>query len=123
MCFHNSFKTTVQIAEKDIVCWKILKQSGRRDGIFYSIFQSFEWKRNVLYRTILTTSKVAYHSIDDLYIPNCIEKGFHAYRNRELARGLTDFRLEGVHKCIIPKGSRYFQNKEEIVSNQMILIK
>lgn len=47
-----------------------------------------------------------------------IDNGFHAYRTLAIARRNVG---GDIFECIVPKGSKYFKNAEQIVSNQMTL--
>ena len=111
MCFVVRIPT-VQIAKKDIVCWKKLENVN---GKFKSFYQGFVYKKDKLYkRNCLTKEKYEYDSH--------LFKGFHSY----IFKNKIDdsiFHITKRVKFIIPKGARYLKNKNhnEYISNQIIM--
>lgn len=104
------------IAEKDIVCYKIV---NLRDNKIISYWYDFPYELNSKYTTqVLQPIPVLNGDI-------CIEKGFHSYRNLDTAKEDTWLPLTEslvIVKCIVPKGSEYYINSKEMVSNQIIIV-
>ena len=109
MCFYISSKhPNEKIATKDIVCYKLLKQT------LESPFYCKAYKLNKLYKTNLDEPNIVF---------GCIFRGFHSYSNkREGFKGHVSNYWYFV-KGIIPKGSKYYYNpvRHEYVSNRIIL--
>ena len=97
-----------KIADKDIVCYKLVKRTEIK-GIYKSSFQRFEYVIRQLY-----TNNIDIEFIDKfIYYRNCvwyfIEEGmFHSYANYSHA-ALNHAPDEFIVKCIIPKGAYYFE--------------
>ena len=104
------------IAEKDIVCYKIVYLQGKE---IISFWYDFIYELNRKYTTqVLQPIPAPYDNIR-------IEKGFHSYRNLDTAKGdiwLSLMESLTIVKCIVPKGSEYYINNKEMVSNQIIIV-
>lgn len=104
------------IAEKDIVCYKIVYLQGKK---IISFWFDFLYELNRKYTTqVLQPIFTKKGNI-------CIEKGFHSYRNLDIAKGdvwLSLIESLAIVKCIVPKGSEYYINSKEMVSNQIIIV-
>lgn len=104
------------IAEKDIVCYKIVYLQGKK---IISFWFDFPYELNKKYTTqVLQPIFTKKGNI-------LIEKGFHSYRNLYTAKGDVWFSLMEslvIVKCIVPKGSEYYINNKEMVSNQIIIV-
>ncbi len=104
------------IAEKDIVCYKIVYLQGKK---IISFWFDFPYELNRKYTTQV---------LQPIPVPNGdirIEKGFHSYRNLYTAKRDVWFSLMEslvIVKCIVPKGSEYYINNKEMVSNQIIIV-
>ena len=104
------------IAEKDIVCYKIVYLQGKE---IISFWYDFPYELNRKYTTQV---------LQPIPMPNGdirIEKGFHSYRNLNIAKGdiwLSLMESLVVVKCIVPKDSEYYINSKEMVSNQIIIV-
>lgn len=106
-------------AKENITCYKVIKN---RNTHLISPFQDYRWyvgKLETIDKFEILES-VVYKGLKD------IDKGLHAYKSFDLTiKRLYYFthipeKLQ-IHECIIPKGSKYYENGTEIVSNQMIL--
>ena len=104
------------IAEKDIICYKIVYLQGKE---IISFWYDFPYELNRKYTTQV---------LQPIPMPNgdiSIEKGFHSYRNLDTAKGdvwLSLMESLVIIKCIVPKGSEYYINSKEMVSNQIIIV-
>lgn len=106
------------IAEKDIVCYKIV---NIRDTEIISYWFDFIYELNKKYTTQV---------LQPIPAPNGsirIEEGFHSYRNiyaakKELYYSLMKSLPTVIIKCIVPKGSEYYIDSDEMVSNQIIIV-
>lgn len=96
------------IANKDITVFKIMRKAGINKCV--SLVKEFEYKYEQLYTL---DKEIVVGFIDSLYI---IHKGFHSY-----VEGAVGVNKNYTVKCIIPKGSEYYIDKDEIVSNQIII--
>lgn len=117
MCLltNNTYKYT---AEKDIVCYKIV---NLRDKEITSYWFKFSYELNRKYTTQV---------LQPIFTKNGdirIEKGFHSYRNLGIAKDYIYYDMfnllpEIIVKCIVPKGSEYYINSQEMVSNKIIIV-
>ena len=115
MCLITN-NTRKYIAEKDIVCYKIVNLRGKE---ITSYWFEFPYELNRKYTTQVL------QPIPMLNGDIRIEKGFHSYRNLNTAKGdiwLSLMESLVVVKCIVPKGSEYYINSKEMVSNQIIIV-
>lgn len=118
MCLITN-QTKPLIAGKDIKCYKFLK---RYEGRLRSPFYTFVWEKGKLEKTILHKNGWGE-----------VHKGFHAHMSKKILRknirekrafrDIKRFQRIAKKVFIIPKGSEYYmnENKEEIVSNQIIM--
>lgn len=118
MCF--DVQSPKQVAEKDIICWKVITKN------LQSANMGFQYEFRKLYKQ----NNVS-HWQDSKKRGDVISKGFHSYQLKKSAsEQCWDNSI--VVKCIIPKGSFYFANKRRLiydenryqyVSNQIKIIK
>lgn len=108
MCFYidANIQATEKIATRDL---KAYKKLNNLQGNLVSPFRhNTKWVKGELKKARGWKPNPDY----------TIDNGLHAYRTLAIARrnasGL-------IFECIVPKGSKYFENNEQIVSNQMIL--
>ena len=98
-----------KIADKDIVCYKLVKRTKIK-GIYKSSFQGFEYVIRQLYTNNLDI-RFANKSIKRSFY-KCfyiIEEGmFHSYASN-LYPILSPLPWCALLKCIIPKGAYYFE--------------
>lgn len=98
-----------KIADKDIVCYKLVKRT-KIEGVYKSSFQRFEYVIRQLY-----TNNIDIEFIDKfIYYRNCvwcfIEEGmFHSYASHLYPVILSPLPHCALLKCIIPKGAYYFE--------------
>ena len=102
-------KIEPKIADKDIICYKLVKRTKTK-GIYESSFQGFEYVIRQLYTNNLDI-RFANKSIKRYFYTGFykIEEGmFHSYANcshSALNHALDEF----IVKCIIPKGAYYYK--------------
>ena len=51
-----------------------------------------------------------------------IDEGYHSYRKRETSESCKDAGRHQTYLFIIPKGTRYFENEEQYVSETIMLV-
>ena len=98
-----------KIADKDIVCYKLVKRTKIK-GIYKSSFQRFEYVIRQLYTNNLdirfANKSIKRHFYTCFYI---IEEGmFHSYTSN-LYPILSPLPNCALLKCIIPKGAYYYE--------------
>lgn len=99
-----------KIAQEDIVCYKILECSRRRDS-WKTPFRQFEVEFDKL---LADENKVFPKKLqtDSEYNLYSVEKGcFHTFRDMYDARKISysnGFGYCKVFKCVIPKGTEYY---------------
>ena len=95
-----------KIADKDIVCYKLVERTKIK-GIYKSKYQEFEYVIRQLYTNYFDIKYVDM-LIKRRYNLSAIEEGmFHSYENYLSA--ITILPNLVVLKCIIPKGTYYFE--------------
>jgi len=109
MCFIVSIKIEYT-ADKDIVCYKIVRLEGKK---IFSAYRGSLYYLNKKRRTIKLSN--------DFYV---IHKGYHSYIN--LHHLNLHHRVNDPYtmvECIIPKGSKYYINESEgeYVSSSIII--
>ena len=102
-----------KIADKDIVCYKLVKRTKIK-GVYKSSFQGFEYIIRQLYTNNLDIRFVdkIIKNLYPSYPSSCIyviEEGmFHSYASN-LYPILSPLPNCALLKCIIPKGAYYFE--------------
>ena len=101
-----------KIADKDIVCYKLVKRTKIK-GVYKSSFQGFEYIIRRLY-----TNNINIRFINKIvktwcltypYLMYNIDEGmFHSYKSN-LTPILSPLPSCALLKCIIPKGAYYFE--------------
>lgn len=123
MCFTRKpyDKVRASIAEEDIFAYKWLHRAYRAGGstLVSGFRTAFEWKRG---KTYFEKDFRKEMDNDERYI----YEGFHAFR---FVKDAVDFKpqhwdLSGccLYKVCIPKGSLYYENTTQIVSNKCYLV-
>ena len=103
-----------KIADKDIVCYKLVKRTKIK-GIYKSSFQGFEYVIRQLYTNNLDIRFVdkIIKNLDTTRSGLClyiIEEGmFHSYVSYLYPVILSPLPNGALLKCIIPKGAYYFE--------------
>lgn len=108
MCFNVRKRGREHIAKKDIVCYKILKNNHQ------SFFRYYIYSKGIL------CEKVGL--VIDGY--NQINYGYHSYRSFLIVwwKKVFMYTYGDIKKFIIPKGSRYYKNNTQFVSNQIMMV-
>jgi hypothetical protein len=121
MCFETTESAKLKIAKKDIKCWKVL------DGNLAPFFSTdhgynspyIENKRNIKVKIEKVLRRT---SIGKRFVVN---EGYHSFRSllsaNMFAQGWSSWSSE-IRIFIIPKGTRYFSNRTEYVSETIILV-
>lgn len=132
MCWTSTDKPIKQIANEDVICYKILIPS--REGRVVSPYFNYEYNyhkiNDEITLNIYTTPTFEnVFCVDLMYkidLYKC-DQGYHSYSSLDFAKKVChDSRLyeKGacIFKCIIPKGSVFYENKRgEIVSSNIII--
>lgn len=111
MCLATN-QTEPLVAKKDITCYKVVYPAKAGDGVFHSEFRNFEYSLGTRYAEKEFPGTVAVHAV---------HKGFHSYRTIEVARIRESAPLV-LLKCVIPKGSRYYESytRDQYCSDTLI---
>ena len=118
-----------EIADKDIVCYKLVKRTKIK-GIYKSSFQRFEYIIRRLY-----TNNINIRFVNKIvktwcltypYLMYSIDEGmFHSYKSN-LTPILSPLPSCALLKCIIPKGAYYFEgyfdNSPSYASSQIKIL-
>ena len=119
MCFIRSLyeNYNCKTAKEDIVCFKILKRPKKgKAGKYKAPFMDFTYNLN---RTkTYSVPKFTYGIPDRRFIYAGIHT--HVYRGQATYQKSND---EVIKECIIPKGTRYYENRYEYVSLKIKIIK
>jgi hypothetical protein len=113
MCFYveNPKNPNAKIAKEDIIVYKILKDA--KGGWGYSLYRSDTlWQRGGFLE-----SKIKFERDGQV-----ITEGLHAcltYKDAKNHLSCFPSSDESIQKFIIPKGSTYYTNESEIVSDKM----
>ena len=119
-----------KIADKDIVCYKLVKRTKIK-GIYKSSFQRFEYIIRRLY-----TNNINIRFVNKIvktwcltypYLMYSIDEGmFHSYKSRLCPVILSPLPSCALLKCIIPKGAYYFEgyfdNSPSYASSQIKIL-
>lgn len=110
MCFViEKGKEKPHIASRDIRCYKIVTTE---DGHYFrSRFLDFQYERGVVYRRPFQIKLSKPRHSEDV-----INVGYHSYRSKAWAKKVCPIRANVVC-CTIPKGTLFFKNVWEYVSN------
>lgn len=107
------------ILDKDLVVYKVLYKLGSR---IYSRYQDYRYNIGKIYHDEeigIVPSEIIGQEIPDEY---CVYEAYHACTTLE---GTKDHLIKGhrIYKCIIPKGSKVFFDKDcdEIASDTIII--
>lgn len=107
------FSKNPSIAKRDIIVYKGLDDYS--DSVYFTPHQQFPFHKGFHYYQ--TGKKFTFEIISSNSGHDCsIYRGLHSCKNEKTAydHGDTAF------KMIIPKGSQYFENDEEYVSDNLI---
>ena len=119
-------------AVEDIICYKILCKELWYDK-YYSPYKFFEYELNKLVSSNFSftlpfigmpTPQIEYNSLKLFRNFNCVRQGLHSFEY--LSDAITYnkiFRKGIIFKCIIPKGSWYYEGRDgDLVSDNIIVI-
>lgn len=125
MCFITNILKQ-RIANKEVICYKIVRptKTRRRKFRFWkkalvkatSIFRGYEYipfKNNPTIKIVPDPYKTLFG------IRYSIDAGYHSFKY--LSGNYRDSSLYKIVKCIIPKGSTYYDNGKEYVSSNLIM--
>lgn len=135
MCWEGN-KNKKNIANNDILCYKILKRTENSSELMSEYF-TFVYELKKLYKTQICTrrswiddDKISIHEGFHSYSKDVVIK-LHNYKSNATVSVFSGYRLFShdfincepvLVECIIPKGSIYYKNgSNEIVSNQIII--
>ena len=115
MCFFISSKSRkIQVANENIVCYKVCKNLNKEKTKITSLYRDF---RYTLHKSVQV------ESFGRSFMRETIHWGLHSFIKFEDARATVSIREhEKVVKCIIPKGTKYYQNNSEYCSLKIKLI-
>ena len=129
-CWVSKTKPIKNIAEKDIICYKVFP--------FYDIFFE-QFDRTKIQIDKDKIQKIYSECMNFLYIPYkkqehinlkiendiihyIIEEGYHSYSTFERAQYRLRYSDLKIIECIIPKDSEYYVNsRDEVVSSNIIV--
>ena len=110
MCFYNSLNLrTAKIAESDITCFKGLDRVKDMEGNIKLISPYYN-------KTNWEVGKVKTATI--VRVGACIiDKGLHSCKTWGIARNHSRY----IYPAVIPKGSIYWENDKEYLSERLII--
>ena len=113
MCFVTTKTARAKIAKEDIECWKTLYHKEDRK---YSACENYVYVKDIIQPQVKIKKDMGY---DEVFI----NQGYHSCRTIEETKTWVECDpIMIIHKFIIPKGTRYFENEEDYVSETIILI-
>ena len=121
MCWTSYTTPVKQIADDDIVCYKIFNKENIK---WYKnkIKELISLWANYLYTPYSLNSKINIdYTWSDTRYSWCINEGYHSYTTLCIIKKHTESHYYAV-KCIIPKGSEYYIHNDYIVSSNIIVI-
>lgn len=115
MCLQLRKNTKKKIADKDIVCYKVLFCNETDKTRVLSQFENFEYMLGKFEYSLLDLPDYSYR----------VFHGFHSYKYYEDALESIDGyslneTLYSVYKCIIPKGSTYYEGIQPSMPYDMV---
>ncbi len=108
MCLICNNDSKIVVADKDIVCYKVLRVSSRQR--IESPFQQFRYKVGKTYKTGTRLKKIHEDGED------VVKKGFHSFLypiDAIKLKFITSLEVSNykVYKCVIPKGTKIIYGK------------
>jgi len=107
MCFKVRTFGRSHIAKRDIVCYKLLSRDNQAP------FFSFYYEKNEITPKVPLVVKKN----------KTIDYGYHSFRSLTRIKRKSKLLYLYIRTLIIPKGSIYYKNNKEFVSNQIMLKK
>ena len=119
MCFYVDIDNSEElVAEDDIKCYKMLHVDSR--GKIFSTVYRFAYELGEIYR-VAESLKIVKEGDSGR---NVIGYGFHSYIDLEVAsKQVYPHTVLELAVAVIPKGSRYYENETEYVSDCIQIIK
>lgn len=110
------------ILDKDLVVYKVLYKMGNR---IYSIYQDYRYDIGKIYhdeKIIIEPINIMGEKIPDGY---CVYEAYHACTTLDRANDhVGKMRKYRIYKCIIPKGSKVFFDRDcDDIASDTIIIK
>lgn len=124
MCWQSCKKPKLNIADDDIITYKVVFEIPNHFKSAKSLYYNFHYYMNYQYHS--ESLKVI--EVNNPFYPHyAISKGFHSYKNFAIAeKALKESSISSyltVVKCIIPENSSFYENEDgEIVSDSIIII-
>ena len=115
MCFSGHLLMRAHTAKEDIVCYKILDYNN---GRYLAPFFPIEYKFNKVNKKETLKKEWGIFT----WIINC---GYHSFIDKNHAIDFYASRIFGriIMECVIPRGTKYYKNKNTYVSETIILKK
>ena len=117
-----------QIATDDIIVYKLLfKKELLFSNKYYSLINQFKYKKGKTYYSPLNIF-IHYQEKNSDNFAITVEEGFHSYvHHRYIFKYLSYYGMKFepyyvIGKFIIPKGTTYIENDEQIVSDRIKFI-
>lgn len=123
MCFICQ-DTQEHFAEEDIQVYKLLRYiTSYEEGIAISHLVTYYQETPVTLYKLQPQVKIEIEEISNYYPSNrktrLITEGYHSYKEPAYSRFI--FPQAILYKAYIPKGTRYFENDTEIVSENLVI--
>ena len=132
MCFEKNCigKIKASLAKEDIMCWKIINDDyspiygGKSKNMTHNITTPYVLNE----RAPLVKLKASYKQYGSLGFNLTISKGYHSYRYEhealtiKIIHGTVEGKKSMLQSFVIPKGSKYYQNENQFVSETIIMI-
>ena len=125
MCLIITKFNKLEVAQKDIKCYKILFKSYTHSDLFFAPYQSFNYELGVTYHTNISVSydcktyvvsffrRIFYDLFNKFLDVKGVNQGFHSFAN--LKNAIEEKNIDIDHKrlvvceCIIPAGAKYYK--------------
>lgn len=109
------------ILDKDLVVYKVLYKLGSR---IYSIYQNHRYDIGKIYYDEELGIETVYRKGQEIIIGYCVHEAYHACTTLDMAKEHRG-KVRGyrIYKCIIPKGSKVFFDRDcdDIASDTLII--
>ncbi len=109
MCFSNyREQTNAKIAQEDIPCFKALDQDEDTGRLHSPVKTSTKWRIGKLKTAWFMKKKGT---------PDSLYRGIHSAKTQS-----TAWEYGQPYNAVIPKGSYYWENDREYISNKLIIV-
>ena len=112
MCFFTSKSARVKVAKEDIVCYKCMLKGD------LSPVYPFQYRKGKITPIVALTKVWRQDFLDPFWM---IGYGYHSYKTRRIAEH-SGFSFHNIREFIIPKGTSYYSNRTQYVSERIIMI-